>query len=321
VIVALTAEYIVDPGVLLAEALPGVELRRNDSGRPLTRAALLELVAGVDAVLSFGGDRIDAEFFEAAGPALRVVANTAVGVDNIDLTEARRRGVLVTNTPDPVREPTADTAWLLLLAAARRLTEGSELVRSGEWKGFSPTLLLGHRVVGGTLLIVGAGRIGSAVARRALGWDMEVLYVARSSKPVLESSPVSATRVELDEGLARADFVVISVPLASETRHLIDARRLSLMKPTAVLVNVARGPVVDEAALVRALEARQIFAAGLDVFENEPEVHPGLLALPNAVLLPHLGSATFEDRRDVIAMGVANIVAVLRGQAPPNRAG
>ncbi len=318
-IVALTAEYIVDPGVLLAEALPGVELRRCDEGGPLTRAALLEMVAGVDAVLSFGGDRVDAEFFDAAGPALRVVANTAVGVDNIDLAEARRRGVLVTNTPDPVREPTADMAWLLLLAAARRLTEGAALLRSGKWKGFSPTLLLGHRVVGGTLLIVGAGRIGSAVARRAPGWDMEVLYVARSDKPELESAPVSARRVDLDEGLARADFVVLSVPLLDETRHLIDARRLSLMKSSAVLVNVARGPIVDEAALVQALETGAIFAAGLDVFENEPAVHPGLLALPNAILLPHLGSATEEDRRDVVAMGVANIVAALRHQTPPNQ--
>lgn len=318
-IVAVTADYILDPAVELRAMLPEVEVRGNATGRVLSRAELLEHVCGASAVMTFGADRVDAEFLDAAGPQLRVVANAAVGIDNIDLAAAAERGVVITNTPDPVREPTADMAWLLLLAAARRLTEGADLVRSGAWEGFWPTQLLGHRVLGGTLLVVGAGRIGTSVARRSLGWEMDVLYVARSDKPEIEKAPLSARRVALDEGLACADFVVLTVPLSAETRHLLDARRLALMKPGAVLVNVARGPVVDEAALVEALEARRIFAAGLDVYENEPLLHPRLRELPNAVLMPHLGSATEEDRADVVRTCARNIAAALSGTPAPDQ--
>lgn len=318
-IVAVTADYILDPEAELRALLPDVEVRGNPGGRALERAALLELVRGASAVIAYGADRIDDEFLDAAGPQLRVVANAAVGVDNIDLAAASSRGVVVTNTPDPVREPTADMAWLLLLAASRRFVEGSDLVRSGAWDGFWPTQLLGHRVLGGTLLVVGAGRIGTSVIRRASGWDMEVLYVARSDKPEIEAAPTSARRVSLEEGLAHADFVVLTVPLTAETYHLLDARRLGLMKPSAVLVNVARGPVVDEAALVEALAQRRIFAAGLDVYENEPVLHPGLRELPNVVLMPHLGSATEEDRVDVVRTCVRNIHAVLSGGSPPDQ--
>ena len=317
-IIAVTADYLQDPIACLQKAFPDAEVRSNGTGQILPRDILLSKIVGADAVIAFGRDLIDAEFFDAAGPQLRIVANTAVGVDNIDLAEARRRGIRVTNTPDPVCEPTADAAWLLMLAAARRVTEAQELVRSGSWEGFWPTLLVGRKMLRKTLLVVGAGRIGGAIARRSIGWEMNVLYVANSNKPHLESSPIEARRVALEDGLAQADFVCLSVPLTEETHHLIDARRLGLMKDSAVLVNVARGPVVDEAALVRALEAGRIFAAGLDVFEREPALQDGLAALPNVVLLPHLGSATAEDRNWVIEMATASVIAVLRGQVPEN---
>lgn len=317
-IIVITADYLRDPADSLQRQFPDAEIRRNATGDILSRAALLGAISGAAAVIAFGRDRVDAEFFEAAGPQLQIVANTAVGVDNIDLEEARRRRIQITNTPDPVCEPTADAAWLLMLGAARRVTEAQDLVRSGSWNGFWPTLLAGQKVLRKTLLIVGAGRIGQAIARRGMGWEMEVLYVANSDKPSLEEAPLGATRVALDEGLPRADFVCLSVPLNESTHHLMDARRIGLMKSSAVLVNVARGPVVDEAALVAALRSHQIFAAGLDVFEKEPELQAGLRELPNVVLLPHLGSATVEDRHWVVEMAVENVSAALGNEVPPN---
>lgn len=288
----------------------------NPDDVALERQALLEAIRGAAAVLSTPGDRIDAAFFDAAGPALRIVSNFAVGVDNVDLDEAARRGVRVGHTPGAVTEPTADVAWLLLLGAARRATEGIELVRSGSWNGLGVHDLLGTRLVDRTLLIVGAGRIGLAVARRALGWRMQLLYVARSEHPEFEAAPYDAERVSLEDGLRRADVVSVHTPLTDETRHLIGAHELAAMRSHAVLVNTARGPVVDEAALVDALERRAIAAAGLDVYEREPALHPGLAALPNAFLLPHLGSATVEDRHWMMEIAVDNAVAVLRGDEP-----
>lgn len=317
-IIAVTADYLQDPALRLRQEFPGVEIRANSSGQILPREALLATVAGADAVITTGRDLVDAEFFEAAGAQLRIVANTAVGVDNIDLDEARRRQIQITNTPDPVCEPTADAAWLLMMAAARRVTEGQNLIQSGRWEGFWPTLLVGQRILHKTLLVVGAGRIGAAIARRSIGWEMEVLYVANSAKPALEASPVSAQRTTLEEGLARADFVCLSVPLNAETHHMINASRLAMMKSSSVLVNVARGPVVDEAALVTALRERVIAAAGLDVFEREPHLAAGLRELPNVVLLPHLGSATVEDRVWVVEQATESVVAVLRGGVPAN---
>ena len=317
-IIAITADYLQDPTTHLRQMFPAAEIRANGTGQILPRDVLLEQIVGADAVIAFGRDLVDAEFFEAAGPQLRIVANTAVGVDNIDLVEARRRGIHVTNTPDPVCEPTADAAWLLMLTAARRVTEAQDLVRSGSWEGFWPTLLVGRKMLRKTLLVVGAGRIGQAIARRSIGWEMNVLYVANSDKPRLEASPIEARRVALEDGLARADFVCLCVPLTDETHHLMDARRLALMKESAVLVNVARGPVVDEAALVQALQEKRIFAAGLDVFEKEPALQAGLSALPNVVLLPHLGSATVEDRNWVIEMATESVIAALRDQVPEN---
>lgn len=292
----------------------------NPSDERLARPDLLAAVRGAHAVLATPADvLINAEFFDAAGPQLSIVSNYAVGVDNIDLAEAKRRGIVVGHTPNAVTEPTADIAWLLLLGAAKRAHEGEALVRSGEWTGVAPQQLLGQRVVGKTLLIVGAGRIGLATARRSLGWNMKVLYHARTQHEEFERPPIHATRVELEEGLRLADFVSVHTPSTSETRHLINRERLRMMKPSAVLVNTARGAVVDEAALVEALREHRIAAAGLDVYEREPALAPGLADLPNTFLLPHLGSATGEDRLWMTQIATDNIIAHLRGEAMPHR--
>ena len=275
------------------------------------------LIAGANAVLTSLRTPVNAEFLDAAGPQLRVVSNYAVGYDNIDLDAAEKRNVTVCYAPPPVREPTADIAWLLLLAAARRAHEGQTLARSGSWVGYEPKLLLGKRIIGANLLVVGAGRIGSSIARRSLGWDMNVTYVANSNKPDLESGPLNAQRVELHEGISKADFIVVSVSLNSETIGLIGRKEFSAMKSDAVFVNVSRGTVVDESALVDALKHEEIFAAGLDVFENEPDIHPELLNMPRAFLLPHLGSATEEDRLDLTKLAVENAMAVLGGDSAP----
>lgn len=321
---------IAPPRIVITRPLPGepvAALRRaglgnvwvNPQDRRLERSALLEAIRGAHAVIATPADTlINAEFFDAAGEGLKIVSNYAVGVDNIDVAEALRRGVIIGHTPGAVTEPTADAAWMLLLAAARRAREGLDLARSGRWSGVRPMDPAGKRVVGKTLLIVGAGRIGHAVARRALGWDMTILYVARSRHPEFEDAPISARRVALDDGLAEADFVTIHTPLTPETRHLIDARRLRLMKPSAVLVNTSRGPVVDEGALAEALRHGTIFAAGLDVYEREPEIHPALIGLDNVFLLPHWGSTTDEDRAWMTAICVDNVIAVLQGRPAPH---
>jgi glyoxylate reductase len=288
--------------------------------RRLTRPELLEAARGAVAVLATPADTlINHEFFEAAGPQLRIVSNYAVGVDNIDLPEAKRRNVLVAHTPNAVTEPTADAAWLLLLGAARRAAEGERLLRSGTWTGVAPQQLLGTSVVDKSLLIIGAGRIGLATARRSLGWNMRILYHARSRHPEFEAQPVNAQRVSLEDGLRQADFVSIHTPLTQDTRHLINAERLALMKPTAILINTARGAVIDEAALVDALKSKRIAAAGLDVYENEPQLAPGLIDLPNTFLLPHLGTATVEDRIAMMRLAVDNIIAALRGEPIPHQ--
>ncbi len=273
--------------------------------------------SGARAVLVTPADmRVDREFFDAAGDQLVIVSAYAVGVDNIDVEEAARRGVVIGHTPHAVTEPTADVAWLLLLAAARRAREGLDEIRSGAWSGVKPLDPMGRRIVGQTLFIVGAGRIGYATARRSIGWNMRVLYHARSRHPEYEAPPINARAASLDEGLREADFVSLHTPLTPETHHLIGARELELMKPTAVLVNTARGAVVDEAALAAALERGTIFAAGLDVYEHEPQVHPKLKELENVFLLPHWGTSTQEDREWMMQIAVDNVIAALRGQTP-----
>jgi glyoxylate reductase len=314
--------------ITLSRPLPGDFRLPNhpeatiDTGPPrgfASRDELLAFVAGAHACVTWVSERIDEAFLNAAGERLKIVANFAVGHDNIDVAACARRGVMVTNTPDAVTEGTADVAWALLMAAARRVTEGERFVRSGRWAEtglLGPSEFIGRSIAGRTLLIVGAGRIGYATALRSLGWGMRVLYTARSHKPMFEHAPLCAQRVELDEGLARADFVSVHTPLTEETRFLIDAHRLGLMKPTAVLVNTARGPVVDEAALGEALEAGRLFAAGLDVFEDEPRVHPKLLALDNVVMTPHFGSADERCRGQMTDLCAENIDRVLCGDPP-----
>jgi len=284
---------------------------------PLARPEFLALVAGCHGVGCMLTEVWNRETFEAAGPQLRVVANYAVGYNNIDLAEAKRRGVVVTNTPDVLTDATADAAWTLLLAAARCAGRGERDVRAGRFRGWGPNDYLGVDLVGKTLGIVGAGRIGTAVARRSRGWDMKVIYSHFAGKPDFEAA-TGARRVTLDTLLREADFISLHVPLTPDTHHLIGARELAMMKPTAVLVNTARGPVIDEAALVEALRAGRIFAAGLDVYEREPELADGLTELENAVLLPHLGSATFQTRATMAAMMADNLVAVLAGRPAPN---
>ena len=291
----------------------------NPQDTKLQRAMLLEVIRGVHAVIVTPADMlVNAEFFDAAGSQLVIVSCYAVGVDNVDVAEAARRGVIVGNTPDPVTEPTADFAWMLLLAAARRAREGLDVARSGQWPGVRPLDPVGKRVINKTLLIVGPGRIGSAVARRAIGWNLRVLYYARSAHPEVEQAPINAQRVSLEEGLAEADFVSLHCPLTEETRHLLGAKQLAMMKPSAVLVNTARGPVVDEAALVEALRSGTIFAAGIDVFEREPEIHAGLLELDNAFIQPHWASATDDDRAWMTRIAVDNAIAALRGRPIPH---
>jgi lactate dehydrogenase-like 2-hydroxyacid dehydrogenase len=287
----------------------------NPVDRRMERRELLEAVRGAHGVLVTPADMlVNAEFYDAAGPQLKVVSAYAVGVDNIDVAEAKQRGIVIGHTPHAVTEPTADMAWMLLLAAARRARQGLDIALSGQWTGVKPCDPLGQRIVGKTLLIVGAGRIGHAMARRSIGWGMPVLYNARTRHVEFEQQPINGRRVELDDGLRQADFVSIHCPLTPETRHLINARRLALMKPTAILVNTARGPVVDEAALAEALKSMTILAAGLDVYEREPEIHPDLLTMENVFLMPHWGSTTVEDRQWMTQLAVDNIVHVLRGE-------
>ncbi|MEZ6187585.1 MAG: NAD(P)-dependent oxidoreductase [Planctomycetota bacterium] len=303
------------PGDALArlEAHPGVErVEVSPHDRPLTAAELRQGLEGAQVAITQLVDRLDQDLLQAA-PDLKLVCNYAVGVNNVDLEAARARGVVVCNTPDVLTEASADLTWALLLGVARRVVEGDRLVRSGGFTGWAPELLLGSAVAGKTLGVVGLGRIGSAVARRAQGFGMRVLYTSRSPKDV------AWERVELEALLREADFVCLHPPLTPETQHLLDAERLALMKPSAYLINLSRGPVVDEAALVRALRAGELAGAALDVFEREPELEPGLAELPNVLLAPHLGSATVETRHAMADLAVANVEDFLAGRPPRTR--
>ena len=285
------------------------------SGQPPNREKLLRSVQGVNGILSTPTEKIDAQLMDSAGEGLRVVANMAVGYDNVDLETATERGIVVTNTPGVLDETTADTAFMLLMAAARRLCEAERLLRKGEFRGWGPKMLLGPDVWGKKLGVLGIGRIGAALARRASGFKMEVCYHDQYRNETIERE-LGAKYLELDELLETSDFVSVHTPLTPETHHLIGERELALMHSRAVLVNAARGPIVDEAALADALEARRIFAAGLDVYENEPEVHPKFLELENVVLAPHIGSASIETRDRMARMAAENLHAVLRGEHP-----
>jgi len=292
-----------------------VKIDLHDGEAPLPRADLLARVRDCDGVMAMGGDRIDAQFFDAA-PRLKVVSCIAVGYDNIALAVATRRRIAVTNTPGVLTDACADLAWALILGVARRVVEGDRLTRSGEWRGLSPTLLLGVDVAGKTLGIVGAGRIGGAVAKRATAFSMRILYFARTAKPEMDA--LGAMRVTFDEVLAESDFLSVHVPLTPETYHLFGEAEFRRMKPTARFINMARGPVHDEATLVRALRDGWIAGAGLDVYEHEPTINPELVQMPNVLLLPHLGSATIETRRRMAILAAENLLAVLDGRPCPN---
>ncbi len=307
----LVTREIPEAGLRVLEGLDTTVLHE----RPPTRDELLEAVAGSAGVLATATEKMDGEVMDAAGDGLKIIANMAVGYDNVDVEAASERGVVVTNTPGVLDETTADVAFMLLLAAARRLGEGERMLRAGEWEWWGPKQLRGVDVWAKKLGVVGLGRIGLAVARRGRGFGMEILYHNRSRNQEAEEE-LEARYVDLDGLLGESDFVSVHTPLTDETRHLIGARELGLMRETAVLVNTSRGPVVHEEALAEALAGGSIFAAGLDVYEGEPEVHPKLLELENAVLAPHVGSATIETRDRMAALAAENLVAVLRGEEP-----
>ncbi|MET0420578.1 MAG: D-glycerate dehydrogenase [Acidimicrobiia bacterium] len=290
----------------------GHEIVQRADDAPFTPDALAAAVANVDAIVCVLTDRIDAAVLRAGVPRLQVVADVAVGYDNIDVATATELGIAVCNTPGVLDETTADLAFALILAAARRTSDAERALRAGEWTGFHVDGFLGVDVHGATLGVVGYGRIGRAVARRAEAFGMRVLHHTR------RDTGVDGWTAELDELLRASDIVTLHVPLNDDTTGLIDARRLSLMGAHAVLVNTARGPVVDEEALAVALETGAIFAAGIDVYEREPHVHPRLLAAPHAVLLPHIGSATEQTRRRMAQLACEGVVAVLAGDRPPN---
>lgn len=303
---------IPEEGLELLKKYCDVEVSPYD--RMLTKEELLEKIKDKDAVITQLTDRVDKEFFEAA-KNVKIVANYAVGFDNIDLEEATKRGVYITNTPDVLTNATAELAWALLFAAARRVVEADKFMRAGKFQGWAPMLFLGKGVTGKTLGVIGAGRIGQAFAKMAKGFEMKILYNARTPKPEFEKE-TGAKYVDLDTLLKESDFVSIHLPLTPETRHLIGERELKLMKNSAILINTGRGPVVDEKALVKALKEKWIYAAGLDVYEREPEFEKELAELDNVVMLPHIGSATEEARRDMSVLVAQNIIDVIEGRVP-----
>lgn len=292
------------------------ELRATEARTALPREQLLAHVAGADAVLTLLFDRVDDEFLEAAGPQLRCVANVAVGFDNVDLEAAARHGVLVSNTPGVLDDATADLTMALILATTRRLGEGERLLRSGRPWSWGMGFMLGTDLRGKQLGIVGLGNIGARVAQRARAFGMRIAYHSRNPAPAEVVAELEAERLDLEPLLESSDVVSLHCPLTAETRHLIGAGELALMKPGAALINTARGPVVDEAALVEALRDGRV-VAGLDVYEREPELEPGLTELENVVLSPHLGSATVETRTAMAELAARNAIAAVRGEPLP----
>ncbi|AJD50679.1 glyoxylate reductase [Thalassospira sp. MBR-102] len=296
------------------------DARLNIDDVPMSKAELIEAVKQADVLVPTVTDRIDSAVLAHAGPNLRLIANFGTGVDHVDLQTARSRGITVTNTPDVLTEDTADMTMALILAVSRRVAEGERMIRSGEWTGWAPTSMLGHRIWGKRLGIVGMGRIGRALARRAKGFGLSVHYHNRRRVHPDTEAELDATWWEsLDQMLAHVDVVSVNCPHTPATYHLLSARRLKLMQPHAILVNTARGEIVDEPALTRMLADREIAGAGLDVFEHEPAVNPKLLELQNAVLLPHMGSATIEGRVDMGEKVLINIKTFVDGHTPPDR--
>ncbi len=299
---------------LLREKFGDFEMNPED--RVLTREELLAKVRGRDAVLCLLTDKIDDEVMAAAGPQCKIFSNYAVGFNNIDVPSASKRGLMITNTPGVLTNATADLAIALLFAAARRLVEADAYMRAGKFKGWGPMLMLGQDITGKTLGIVGAGRIGSDVAMKmARGFGMKILYTDKFGNPELEKA-VGATKVDMATLLKESDFVSVHVLLNEETKHLISEKEFNIMKPSCVFINTSRGPVVDEKALVKALQSKRIFSAGLDVFEDEPALAPGLSELPNVVIPPHVASATFWTRTRMAEMAAQNLIDALEGRMP-----
>ena len=293
-----------------------VEDNQKDDA-PWSADELRRRLADKDGVLPTGSDRIDAALLDAA-PRLKAVCNIAVGYNNIDLAACTARGVVATNTPGVLDETTADTTWVLLMAAARRITEAERWLRGGNWKGWKNDQFLGVDVHHATLGIVGMGRIGQAIAQRARGFSMRVLYHNRKRLPLKIERETGAKYASLEKLLRQSDFVSLNMPYSPSSHHLIGAQQLALMKPTAVLVNAARGGVVDDAALIAALKEKRIAAAGIDVFEGEPKFNPGFLEVDNVALVPHIGSATRATRTAMALLASKNLVAALSGKRPPN---
>lgn len=314
----LVSQRIFPEGLEVLEQA-GLTIDLHDANSPLSKDDLASRVQDADALICLLTDQIDADLLDQASN-LKIIANVAVGYNNIDVAAATAKGVMVTNTPDVLNEATADLAFALLLASARRLTEADRYVRDGEftgWELFQPHL--GLTVWGKTLGLIGMGRIGQAVARRAKGFNMTVRYHNRSRIDEALEAELGAQYVSLDKLLAQSDFISIHTPLTDETHHLLDAAAFARMKSSAILINTARGPVVDEAALATALSKGQIAGAGLDVFENEPKVHQALLKQhKHVVLAPHIGSATFDTRRDMSVLAAQNVAHALSGRKPPN---
>jgi glyoxylate reductase len=311
----LVTRPIMEAALETLEQRCDVTVHENEFGIP--RDDLLKVVAGRDGIITMLTERVDAEFLAAAGPQLKIVANHAVGFDNIVVPDCTAAGVMATNTPDVLTETTADTAFALLMAAARRVGEGERFLRARTPWIWGPLMMLGQDVHHKTIGIVGFGRIGQAVARRANGFGMRILYADAIELPSTVTEPLGAERRDLDDLLAESDLISIHTNLTPETRHLFGSEQFKRMKATAVLVNTSRGPVIDEEALADALAAGEVFAAGLDVFENEPEVNPRLLGMENVVVIPHLGSATVDTRNAMGALAVENVFAALDGKRPP----
>jgi len=317
------------PVVIVTRKLPDVietrmmelfDARLNDDDHPMERDELVEAVKTADVLVPTLTDRIDKGILAQAGENLRLIANFGTGVDHIDLAAARERGITVTNTPGVLTEDTADMTMALILDVIRRVSQGERMIRSGEWSGWSPTHMLGHRLWGKRLGIIGMGRIGSAVARRAKGFGLSIHYHNRRQLPDYTEQELEATYWEsLDQMLARMDIISVNCPHTPATFHLLSARRLKLLKKNAVIVNTSRGEVIDEQALTRMLKSGDVAGAGLDVFEHEPAVNPKLLALQNVVLLPHMGSATIEGRIDMGEKVIINIKTYADGHKPPDR--
>ena len=308
------------PDVIETRLMELFDVRLNVDDEAMSEAELTEAVKTADVLVPTITDTIDSKLIAAAGKNLKLIANYGTGVDHIDLAAAREKGITVTNTPDVLTEDTADMTMALILAVPRRLVEGERIVRSGDWTGWSPTWMLGHRIFGKRLGIIGMGRIGQAVARRARGFGLSIHYHNRNRVHEEIENELEATYWEsLDQMLAHMDFVSVNCPHTPATYHLLSARRLKLLQPHAVIVNTARGEVIDENALTRVLQSGDIAGAGLDVFEHAPAVNPKLLALDNVVLLPHMGSATFEGRGDMGEKVVINIQTFVDDHTPPDR--